>query len=75
MAATRQSYFHTALRQAREHRDHFRATPLDPATLARYQAMATQSLADQTALEAADTMDFAQFLAAYYAQYDFASHP
>jgi glutamate--cysteine ligase len=75
MATTGQSYFQTALRHAREHRDHFRATPLDPATLARYQAMATQSLADQSALEAADKMDFAQFLAAYYAQYDFAPNP
>jgi Gamma-glutamylcysteine synthetase len=75
MAATRQSYFQTALRQAREHRDHFRAAPLDSATLARYQAMATQSLTDQAALEAADTMDFAEFLAAYYAQYDFDPNP
>ena len=70
MAATRQSYFQTALRQAREHRDHFLAAPLDPEALARYRARAEQSLADQAALEAADSVDFAQFLAAYYAQYD-----
>jgi glutamate--cysteine ligase len=74
MGATGQSYFQTALRQAREHRDRFRAAPPDPATLARYQAMATQSLTDQATLEAADKVDFAQFLATYYAQYDFGAN-
>ncbi len=71
MAESGRTYFQTALDHARQHRAHFLDSPLDPAVAEEYDAMAAQSHAEQRALEAADTLTFEQFLADYYAQYDF----
>lgn len=71
MAESGSTYFQTALGHARQHREYFLDTPLDPAIAEEYAALAAESLAEQRAMEAADTLSFDQFLANYYAQYDF----
>ena len=55
---------------AEQHRQHFAAQPLDGETTEAYSAMAQQSLADQAALEQAQSdQPFDDYLASYYAQY------
>ncbi len=39
---------------------------LDAATTARFEASVVDSLAEQKALEAADTVSFEEYVAAYY---------
>lgn len=72
MAATGQSYFQTALEQARRHREHFLGRSLEADVLAAMQAQAAQSLREQAALEAGESGSFEQFLADYYRQYGLA---
>ena len=62
------SFFRFALEQSRAHRAHFADRPLDPATLAAYQAEAAASLAEQQAIEAADEVDFDTYVANYLSQ-------
>lgn len=62
------SFFRFALEQSKAHQAYFAARPLDEETLAAYQAEAAASLADQAAIEAADTVDFDSFVASYLSQ-------
>ena len=47
-------FFHFAMRQSAAHKDHFRAHPPSPETLARFQQQAQESRERQAQLEAAD---------------------
>ena len=69
MVREKVSYFQLALRHSRQLRDHFLATDMDPAIKDYYSQLATKSLADQTAIEAGDSLGFEDFLATYYNQY------
>src|SRR5690606_9847841 len=51
-------YYKTMLAEARAHRDYFANRPPDSRLQQRFAAMATNSLAEQQAIEAADTLDF-----------------
>jgi glutamate--cysteine ligase len=60
-----ESFSQFALRQTRQHAEHFRAEPLDDAKTAAFDAAAQESLAQQAAIEAADTQDFDSFVEEY----------
>lgn len=64
-----QSFYEFALQQAVQHGSHFRNAPMDPAVQQHYAQLAAESLARQKALEAEDQVDFDQYLADFYAQY------
>lgn len=59
------SFFEFGRRVADEHARWFRERPLNQAGRERFEGLAKQSLAEQQAIEAADTLSFADFLAAY----------
>ncbi len=59
------SYLAFAQDLTQQHAAYFRDNPPDPQTLADYQHMAQQSLAEQAQIEAADTGDFDSFITAY----------
>lgn len=63
------SFAEFARQTSLRHRQHFQQRPLTGRELKAMQAVARQSLADQAALEAADTMNFEEYLARYYDQY------
>ncbi len=65
------TYFQTALDHACQHRDYFLAAPLDSAQTQIFNNLARQSLAQQHAIEDADKIGFDEFLANFYAQYQF----
>ncbi|MGK2913992.1 MAG: glutamate--cysteine ligase, partial [Porticoccaceae bacterium] len=71
MARTGQTYFETAQGHALQHREYFLGLGTDPLIEAQYAELAARSLADQRAIEAGDTINFDDFLARYYAQYQF----
>ncbi len=54
-----------ALEQSLRHREALVGSPIDPTLLARYRAMAERSLAEQAALESAETESFEAFLQRY----------
>lgn len=60
------SFFEFAQRTARQHGEHFRSRPLDAASAARFAAEAAASHQEQAAIEAADTLSFPEYLAAYF---------
>jgi len=62
------SFFRFALGQSEAHREHFLARPLSAAQSQELAAVATQSLADQAAVEAADQVDFDTYVAQYLSQ-------
>jgi len=55
------------LETSRRHAEHFRAQPCAGEELARFRALAEQSLAEQRELERVQTGDFGEFVAAYQA--------
>ncbi len=59
------SFFRFALAQSEQHREHFLSRPLDAAQQQAFAATASQSLADQAALEEADSIDFDTYVAQY----------
>lgn len=63
------SYFQWALAKSRAHKAAFMASPGNSATSSAYAAMASQSLAQQAQIEAADNVSFDDYLAAYFAQH------
>ncbi len=71
MRSSGKTYFQTALDHARQHRDYFLATPLDAAQTQVFENLARQSLAQQRVIEGADKIGFDEFLANFYAQYQF----
>ena len=54
LSERRLPFFHFAMRQSEAHKDHFRARPPSPETLARFEQLARESHAGQARLEAAD---------------------
>ena len=70
MKAQQLTYIRFADQLSRQHRETFLARPLLPAQHAQMRAVAAQSLREQAAVEAADTLSFEQYLERYYHQYD-----
>ena len=68
MAASDESYFQYAMRLSREHQAYFEGTALDDAKRAAFEAEAARSLAEQAAIEAADTLSFPEYLEKYFSQ-------
>ncbi|MBV1932050.1 MAG: glutamate--cysteine ligase [Porticoccaceae bacterium] len=71
MKSSGSTYFQTALKHAKKHRDYFLKTPIDADQVKYFEKLATESLAKQAEIEAADNISFEQYLAHFYAQYDF----
>jgi glutamate--cysteine ligase len=61
-----ETYYRMAMRKAVEHREYFRSKNLAPEVIEKYQHLAAQSLLEQQQIEAADSISFDDFLAAYY---------
>ena len=68
LAAAREAggYFKYANQMAQQHHASLLAEPLDAASTARFEASVVDSLAEQKAMEAADTVSFEDYVAAYY---------
>jgi glutamate--cysteine ligase len=68
LAAAREAggYFKYAKQMAEQHHASLLAAPLDAETTARFEASVVDSLAEQKAMEAADTVSFEDYVAAYY---------
>lgn len=60
------SFAEWALNLSRSYQTHWRSYPLDDAILARFNAEARDSIIKQQSIEAADTLPFEDFLAAYW---------
>jgi glutamate--cysteine ligase len=66
MRSQQRSFFEVALWMSAMHRDYFRELyPPNPARLAELREEAAQSLEEQRAVEARDSMPFAEFVARY----------
>lgn len=63
-----ESFFSFAKRLSEAHRDCFLAHPLPATTAAELQAQAQESLREQAAIEAADTLSFEKYLHRYFSQ-------
>jgi glutamate--cysteine ligase len=59
-------YFKYAKQMAQQHHVSLLAAPLDAETTARFEASVVDSLAEQKAMEAADTVSFEDYVAGYY---------
>ena len=68
LAAAREAggYFKYAKQMSEQHHASLLAEPLDVATTARFESSVVDSLAEQKAMEAADTVSFEDYVAAYY---------
>jgi glutamate--cysteine ligase len=62
------SYGTFAMRQSRAHRDRFLAEDLPAERQRSYEQMARDSLAEQAAIESADTLDFPEYVDRYFRQ-------
>jgi glutamate--cysteine ligase len=60
------SFFEYTLEQSRRHAQTLLAKPLPADKAAAYAAMARDSLAEQKAIEAADTVDFGTYVSRYH---------
>ncbi len=69
------SHVEFGLQQARAHKAFFTQKPLDSALAQRYRDIAAESLQLQQNEEAEPQVPFAQYLKAYYQQYDDCSEP
>ena len=67
-ARARRAFEAFSLRQSREHAEYFRQHPLAAEEQARFEKMASDSLAEQTELERDQDGDFDTFVAAYQAR-------
>lgn len=63
-----EGFFHFARRMSEQHAEHFRAVALAPERRRMFEAEAWASLAQQEAIESADTGSFQEYLDAYYRQ-------
>ena len=63
-------YYRFALGYSNRWSEHFKQRPLDTAEAEALQAESEASLARQRDIEAADTLSFEDYLAAYYRQYE-----
>lgn len=69
MQESGQSFYEFALQQAVQHGSRFRSEALPEDVLRHYEQLAADSLAKQAALEQQTEVDFDQYLADFYAQY------
>ncbi len=65
LQARQESFAQFALRQSQEHAQYFRSQPLSAEQQQAFEALASQSLTEQAAIERSDSMDFDAFVAAY----------
>ncbi|HAD09023.1 MAG TPA: glutamate--cysteine ligase [Porticoccaceae bacterium] len=65
------TYFQTALGHARQQRAYFLDKPLTPALISEFQQLAEQSRIRQANIESIDKSSFEEYLATFYAQYNF----
>jgi len=63
-----EEFYHFALRMSRQHQQWFAERPLDEAKRQQFEALARESIAKQSAIEAADKIPFETFLQNYFAQ-------
>ncbi|HEX7030323.1 MAG TPA: glutamate--cysteine ligase [Gammaproteobacteria bacterium] len=68
MSANEESFFEFAMRKSVEHREAYLAQPLAPERETFFREAAERSLAEQRAIEAADTLTFEEYLERYFAQ-------
>jgi len=69
MQESGQSFYEFALQQAVQHGSRFRNEELPQDVRAHYEQLAAESLSKQADLEQQEQMDFDQYLAEFYAQY------
>ena len=70
MRTQNKSYFRFAMDQSMAHGEQFRQRPLSNDDQAFFQQKTLQSKQQQAAIEAADQLNFDDYLAHYYGQYD-----
>ena len=63
-----EGYFHFARRMSQKHRRYFLDLPVNQAQMDEFERSVQQSVSDQQAVEAADTLSFDEFLQDYFAQ-------
>jgi glutamate--cysteine ligase len=63
-----EGYFHFAKRMSLQHQEYFLGLPRDTATIHRLEASVEQSIRDQQAREASETLSFDEYLQEYFAQ-------
>jgi glutamate--cysteine ligase len=68
MEENEEGYFHFAQRMSLQHQRYFLGLEEDATRFAEFEKDVERSLADQQAIEAADTLSFDDFLAWYFAQ-------
>jgi glutamate--cysteine ligase len=68
MHETGEGYFDFARRMSLQHRHYFLQLAQDPTQMQAFEQSVTRSIADQQALEAAETQSFDEFLEWYFAQ-------
>ncbi|MDZ7809609.1 MAG: glutamate--cysteine ligase [Arhodomonas sp.] len=61
-----EAFVEFAMRISRTHEGTFKGVPLEPALRERLETAAQESLAEQTAIEAADDMPFEEYVAQYF---------
>jgi glutamate--cysteine ligase len=66
MEENQETFFAMAMRKTTEHKSHFIAQKLSSSTKHKYKKMAELSIKKQRDIEAADTVQFDDFLADYY---------
>ena len=67
MAERKESFAQFSLHQSEVHAEHFRREPLPTAEQARFEALASASLAQQAELEQNEVGDFDVFVGSYQA--------
>ncbi|MEE8056613.1 MAG: glutamate--cysteine ligase [Pseudomonadales bacterium] len=70
MQAQQKPFFHFAMDLAQQHGQQFRQRPLTGEELEYFKQQTEQSINRQAKIEAADTLDFDNYLAQYYQQYN-----
>ena len=68
MDENEEGYFHFAQRTSLQHQRHFLSLKVDNAAFVKFEEDVSSSLAEQQAIESADTLSFDDFLAWYFAQ-------
>jgi len=68
MRESREGFYHFALRMSQKHHRYFAATALDAERQAFLDEVARRSLREQGEIEAAERLDFGDYLARYFAQ-------
>ena len=70
MRETDLPFFRLEMEYSKRWAEHFRKARLSTQTQEKLDQASRQSLIDQADIERADSIDFSQYLAEFYAQYD-----